>query len=304
MPKWVEIAVSIPEEWIESTSYALMETGATGVSIEAPGLMRRLSTAEPEIRPGILPDMNALAVVKAYFPRGTEKEKLQHLTELVDKMKLPVLRVETREMDEKDWQDAWKTYYKTIKIGKNLVIKPIWEEYSSREDDIVIKMDPGQAFGTGTHPTTAMCLEMVEQYVNNGDTVVDVGTGSGILAVTAALLGAEKVLALDTDPVAVQMAGENVRQNGVSSVVEVREGNLLHNVKGPFDVVVANILSSVIIELAPAAVKVLKAGGCFIASGIIKERLPEVLAVLEREKFIVKELREQGEWVALLAAIK
>jgi len=302
MPKWVEIAVFITEEWIESTSYALMETGATGVSIEAPGLMRKLSTAEPEIRPGILPGLDAPAVVKAYFPEGTEKEKLQHLTKLVDQMKLPVIRVETREIDERDWQNAWKTYCKTIKIGKNLVIKPVWEEYSSREDDIIIQMDPGQAFGTGTHPTTAMCLEMLEQHIKSGDIVVDVGTGSGILAVTAALLGAKKVLALDTDPTAVQMAGENVRQNGVSSLVEVRKGNLLHNVEWHFDVVVANIISSVIKELTPAAVKVLKAEGYYIASGIIKERLPEVLDVLEQQNLMVKELREQGEWVALLAA--
>ncbi|MTI84760.1 MAG: 50S ribosomal protein L11 methyltransferase [Firmicutes bacterium] len=301
MPKWVEVAVSISEEWIESLSYALRETGVNGIAIDDPGALRSLSATEPEIRPDIIPPHGAPAVVKAYFPWETQEKQLQKLAEILESMSLPISKVETREMEEKEWQDAWKIYYKPVKVGNKLVIKPEWEEYSTQEDEIVIQMDPGQAFGTGTHPTTAMCLELIEEYVAAGDSVIDVGTGSGILAVTAALLGSARVLALDMDKVAVQMAAENTRRNGVSSTVRVKEGNLLDNVEGRFDIVVANILSSVIIELAPDAAKVLRSGGYFIASGIIRERLPEVRGVLEKMGFLIKELRHQGEWVALVA---
>lgn len=301
MPTWVEIAVHTPGDWVEAVSYALREMGAGGVAIDDPGPLWNLAGAEPEIRPDFLPEPGALAVVKAYFQQGSEKEKLPALKDFLAEAGISGVRVETREVQEEDWQDAWKAYYKPVSIGKHLVIKPTWEEYSTRGDEIIIHMDPGQAFGTGTHPTTAMCLEMIEEFIKPGDKVVDVGTGSGILAIAAARMGAAKVMAVDSDPVAVGAARENVRRNGLDAAVEVREGNLLDNVGGRFQLVIANILSSVIKELAPEAAGVLEAGGHFIASGIIKERLPEIRSVLEKTGFVIEKICEQGEWVALAA---
>lgn len=297
----MEIAVYIPGEWVEALSYALREMGAGGVVIDDPALLWNLSREEPEIRPDTLPGPGSPAIVKAYFPQGTEKEKLQGLKVFLDKAEVHGARVETRELKEEDWQNAWKTYYKPVKIGKRLVIKPTWEEYHAQGEEVVIDIDPGQAFGTGTHATTAMCLEMIEEYIKPGDKLVDVGTGSGILAIAAARLGAGKVIAVDSDPVAVRVARENVRRNGLQSIVEVREGNLLDNVSGTFQLVVANILSSVIKELAPGAAGMLEAGGYFIASGIIKEHLPEVCEALKKTGLAVEKIYEKDEWVVLAA---
>lgn len=301
MPNWVEIAVYTPDEWVEAVSYKFREMGAGGVAIDDPASLWKLGSIERELRPDHLPKPGSLPVVKAYFPQGSEREKLQGVKTFLNKLGLPGTRVKTRVIKEEYWQNAWKAYYKPVEIGKNLVIKPTWEEYSTPEDKIVIHMDPGQAFGTGTHATTAMCLELIEECINPGVRVVDVGTGSGILAIAAARLGAAKVIAVDSDPVALSSARKNAERNGVGSVVEVREGNLVDNVEGIFQVVIANIISTVIIELTPFAAGLLEPGGYFIASGIIKERFPEIDAALKKAGFIIEKVHRQGEWIALAA---
>lgn len=296
---WVEIAARVPGEWVEAVSYYFRELGAGGVAIydSSP-----LQNVHPEERPGGWKQQPGEPVtVTAYFTRQEKEEKLRALEAFLDKAGIAFISLEAREVRDEDWLYAWKKYYHTHKVGNCLVIKPAWEDYRPGQGELVIEIDPGMAFGTGTHPTTAMCLEILEKQVKPGDTVLDVGTGSGILAIAAARLGAAKVLAVDNDPLAVRIAKENVSLNGLDTRVEVREGDLLSNVSGTYGLIVANILTSVIKELVPQAVKVMDASGRFIASGVIRDRYPEVREAVDGAGLEIKELAERGEWVALLA---
>lgn len=202
------------------------------------------------------------------------------------------------EVEDEDWGTAWKTYYKPIAVGNKLLIKPSWEaiEPTGR---LVIELDPGMAFGTGTHATTTMCLEVLERVIRGGERVIDVGCGSGILSIAAAHLGAEEVEALDYDPIAVRVALENVIINRVEDIVSVTESNLLQAASGPADIIVANIIARIIVQLVPELTSFLAPNGLFIASGIIGDRLDLVLAALEEHDFQVVEQTCEGDWYAL-----
>lgn len=228
--------------------------------------------------------------------------------------RLPEPRI--RFMSEADWAEAWKAGYDVFRVGQHLVIKPTWREYAPQAGDLVIELDPGMAFGSGLHPTTRLCLEALEDYLPPEGTVLDVGTGSGILAIAAARLGALRVLALDTDPLAVRVARENVVLNQVEPVVDVKLGTVeISNrqireardqgaveLQAPtWDLVTANILAETIIELMPALVTHLVAEGTLIASGIIQDRTEAVIAALHRNDLSLVEQRDEGEWVALIA---
>jgi ribosomal protein L11 methyltransferase len=214
---------------------------------------------------------------------------------------LPEPRI--RFLSETDWAEAWKTHYEVLRVGRRLVIKPTWRDYAPNPDDLIIEMDPGMAFGSGLHATTRLCLEAMEIYLRPGASVLDVGTGSGILAVAAARLGALQVLALDTDPLAVRVARENVALNKVEVVARVEVGTVqISNVKSPvWDLVVANILAETIIELMPALATDLAAGGTLVASGIILDRAEAVVSALSENGLSLVERRKDGEWVALIA---
>jgi ribosomal protein L11 methyltransferase len=236
-----------------------------------------------------------------------------------------------RFLAEADWAEAWKSGYGVLHIGHRLVIRPTWRDYTPEAGELVIALDPGMAFGSGLHPTTRLCLEALEDYmgpdqaglgptqarVRPGASVLDVGTGSGILAIAAGRLGASRVLALDTDPLAVRVARENVALNRVESLVRVEVGTLqisnpishipnlhaplstLHS--PPWDLVVANILAETIIDLAPALAANLPPGGILVVSGIIAERTNAVLASLHQNGLALVERRDDGDWVALIA---
>jgi ribosomal protein L11 methyltransferase len=201
---------------------------------------------------------------------------------------------------EEDWANAWKEYYRTTRVGQWLVIKPSWLDYQQLAGDLVIEMDPGMAFGCGTHATTALCLKLLEKHIRPGMTIYDIGTGSGILAAAAAKLGAGRVLALDIDPVACRAAQENAARNKVNDLVSVRQGSLAEHSDSGADLVVANIIADVIADLAPDAAAVLSPGGIFIASGIIRDRLDMVIEAVEAAGFAVCEVVEEGLWVALV----
>ncbi len=202
-------------------------------------------------------------------------------------------------VEEEEWATAWKKYFKPIVMGR-IVIKPSWEDYEAEEGDIIIDIDPGMAFGTGNHPTTMLCILALQDYIKGGETVLDMGTGSGILAMAAAKLGAAKVVGLDIDTVAVEVASENVKRIGMEDVIEIRRGESPAEFEGQADVVVANILATVIIDMASDLNAKTKPGGILIASGIIDERAGDVSTALEATgmKFIAQ--RTEAEWVTLV----
>ena len=204
-----------------------------------------------------------------------------------------------RFVEEADWANAWKQFFKPQRIGERLVVKPTWEDWPTEPGDVVIHIDPGMAFGTGLHATTRLCLRALETRVTPGAHVADVGTGSGILAVAAALLGAARVSAVDVDPLAVRIARENVDLNAVHGVVDVAEADAPP--PGTFDIVVANILADVILGMADALLSALPPGGLLIASGIIDSRAGDVRRGLQAARFAVEATASEGEWAAILA---
>ena len=209
------------------------------------------------------------------------------------------VEITIRFVAEEDWATAWKQYFKPQRIGRHLVVKPTWEEYAPRPDDVIIQIDPGMAFGTGLHATTRLCLCALEDFVRPGMAIADVGTGSGILAIAAALLGASPVAATDSDPLATRIAQENITLNQVENRVSAIEASLPP--RGVFDIVVANILADVILGMADSLVAALKPGGLLIASGIIETRAEAVRLGLAAANLTIRETREEGEWVAIIA---
>lgn len=204
-------------------------------------------------------------------------------------------------VNEEDWANTWKAYYKTTRIGKNMVIVPAWESYEPKPEDIVISMDPGMAFGTGTHETTKLVIELLEKYTEKGTRMLDVGCGSGILAICAAKLGAKECKAYDIDPVAVRVARENIENSGLCNIT-CDQSDLLRQVDlagGKYKLVTANIVADIIIRLAPDVGEYMEDDAVLLASGIITERADEVISVLEQNNFKVIENRTENGWCAL-----
>lgn len=306
--RWAEISIYTTQEATEAVAAFFHELGAGGVVIEDPDLIQSYRQSG-NWTDCIFPEDAAVDYVKvvAYLPMdekltGKLRQMSDHMEDLagheLDKGKGTIV---WREVREAEWADAWKTFFHTARIGRNLVVKPSWEEYKPLPDDVVIELDPGMAFGTGTHGSTILCMERLEELVEPGMTIFDVGTGSGILAVTAAKLGATRVLALEFDAKAVDVAKANVLTNGVSDIVEVRQGDLLSGVTGKADMIVANIVADIILRLLPAALEHLSPEGCFVACGIIRDRMPDVADAMVRSGFSVLKIDETGEWTAVTA---
>lgn len=301
---WLEITVSTPPEGVEPVAVIFQETGAGGVVIEDPAvILQYAAQIHPEewaVPPGAAKD--SMPLVKGYLPVDNELPKqLEGFKAALSRLVLfPPPKVSTRIIPEKDWAGAWKAYYKPERIGRRLVVKPSWESYSASKNELIIEIDPGMAFGSGTHTTTTMCLKLLEKYIQPGLTVYDIGTGTGILAITAAKLGAGQVTAVDLDSLACKVAAGNVERNSVAGQVRVMRGNLLDLLDGGVGLIVSNILADVIISLAPDAARALAPGGIFIASGIIRERAGDVCAALEAAGLLICEQMEDGQWVALV----
>lgn len=214
--------------------------------------------------------------------------------------------IQTCIVDQDDWAESWKNFFHVTKITDKIVIKPTWREFTPNADDIVIELDPGMAFGTGTHPTTAMCVQLIEKYLKYEDRFLDVGTGSGILMIAAAKLGASYLIGVDTDEIAVQVASENLLKNIIASnLFDVKKGTLEQYISEfnslKFDLIAANIIAEVLIEIMADIKACLKTGGTVILSGIIKERTDKVTAALERHGFTISEIMSDGEWIAIAA---
>jgi len=209
------------------------------------------------------------------------------------------LELEMQNVADEDWAENWKKYYKPFRIGSHLVVKPTWEPYTAQPDDLIIELDPGMAFGTGTHETTNMCMQLLEKHLQDGMRVMDVGTGSGILAIAAARLGAKDILAIDIDPSAVKVAIENVELNGVQEQVRVVVGDLCKSEAMPCDLAVANIVADAICMLAGPLTRHLEKDRLLICSGIIREREQDVMNAATEAGYNLFDRIEKGEWVAL-----
>ena len=212
--------------------------------------------------------------------------------------------VEVISVNEDDWANNWKKYYHPIHVGKNLVIKPSWIDYEKQEDDIVVELDPGMAFGTGTHETTRMCMAHLEKYIDKNSRVLDVGCGSGILSITSLLIGAKEVTGVDIDPVAVKVAIENGEMNNFRAPqYNIKRGNLVDEAQGKYDVIVANIIADVIIAVCGDVKQFIADDGVFISSGIIVDRKEDVKKAFEKQGYTIVEELEEGEWVSFVCKI-
>ncbi|MFJ7363527.1 50S ribosomal protein L11 methyltransferase [Peribacillus frigoritolerans] len=308
--KWSEFAIQTTNEAVEPVSNILHEAGASGVVIEDPlELVKERENVFGEIyhlNPDDYP--NEGVVIKAYLPVNSFlgdtidaiKESINNL--LLFDIDLGKNVVSISEVNEEEWATAWKKYYNPVKISERFTIVPTWEDYTPvSSDELIIELDPGMAFGTGTHPTTVMCIQALERTVTPGDLVVDVGTGSGVLSIAAALLDAKRIQSLDLDEVAVQSAKQNVEINNVQDKVSVSQGNLLDGVNEQADIVVANILAEVIMRFTDDVAKVVKPGGYFIASGIIQTKKQDVKEAIIASGFTVEETILMEDWVAIIA---
>ncbi|WP_242860849.1 50S ribosomal protein L11 methyltransferase [Defluviitalea phaphyphila] len=314
--KWVCISIKTKTEAVEAISYGLTEIGISSIEINDPKditsiIKNKQKTDWDYIDEDILKNKDMEEVlIKAYIPEDNPyEEKIIQIQEKLNNIKqfLDIGKgtIEIEKIDEERWVNSWKKYYKPIKIGKNIIIKPTWEEYIPKcKDEIIVEMDPGMAFGTGTHETTSMCIEALEQFISKGDIIFDIGCGSGILGISAAKLGAKKVIGVDLDPNAVKVAKNNVKLNKVDNIMKVYEGNLLDVITEKANIVVANIIADIIIEISKNVFKFLKPKGFFISSGIIKSRLSEVKETIINNNFDIINIYEKGEWCAIIAQMK
>lgn len=307
---WQEVRVKTTHATAEAVADLFHAAGCGGVVIEDPALVREYIAsgywdAYELPREAYEGDQ---VIVKGYLPLAgpAALASLSQLEELKQKLaalcggKKPEEILSFSWVEEEDWANAWRQYYKPVKVSEKLVVKPSWEDYRALPGEIVIELDPGMAFGTGTHPTTIHCLRLLEQWLDKGARIFDVGTGSGILAIAAALLGAKEVLALDIDPVALRVAEENIRRNRVADKVKVRKSNLLEAAEGVADIIIANLTADWVLRLASHCRGHLRAGGHLIGAGIIQQRLEEVVREVAKAGFAVQETIVEGEWSAVV----
>lgn len=306
--KWCELSIHTTEEALEPVANILHEAGASGVVIEDSEVLRREAYQDAEIyelNPADYPEEGV--IVKAYLPVDSAlADKIEQIKTAINNLlaydiDVGMGTITTLEVQEDDWAHAWKKYYKPTKITERITIIPTWEEYEAKDGELIVELDPGMAFGTGTHPTTILAIKMLEQVIRGHEQVIDVGSGSGILSIVALKLGAGHVLALDLDQVAVRATKQNVALNGFASKVEVKQNNLLDGVELEADVIVANILAEVIVRFIADAHRLLRTGGYFLTSGIIAKKEEEVRRALVDHDFAIEETFYQDDWVAFLA---
>jgi ribosomal protein L11 methyltransferase len=302
---WLEVAVEADVEAVEAVSEILGRVALGGASVEPAfelvdeGLGARIDPTRPSIVRAYIPARD-LAAAEAAAAQAAEA--LGHLQAFGLR---PIGDLRTRLVHEADWAEAWKAHFPVMRIGRRIVIKPTWREHAAAPDDVILDLDPGMAFGTGLHPTTRLCLAGVEAAADRGllagARVLDVGCGSGILAIAAAKLGAASVLGVDTDPIAIEATLANAARNGLADRIAARPGSLPTGEPG-HDVVLANLIASLLIALAGPLRDELRPGGVVLASGIFADREAAVRDALESAGLAVGTRAAEGEWVMLEAA--
>lgn len=310
MQEYIEATISTTTAGSEIISDLLMRLGAAGTQI-----LDRADLPDPNkptanwelMDQSVIDAMPEDVQVKAWFDEDALNRIMGSLQEQLSLLKtqnegLGTLALSLQGVKEEDWAENWKQYYKPFRLGEHMVVKPTWESWDMQEGDLMIEIDPGMAFGTGTHETTAMCVGLIEKYYQGG-ALLDVGTGSGILAIAAARLGAKGIVAVDIDPDAVRVARENVAHNGLTGAIDVREGDLLQGLSQRFQFAVANILAPVICMLAAPLKAHLLPGGRFVCSGIIAEAEGAVNDALLAAGYQIDEIQHKGDWVAFACHI-
>ena len=314
MNNWIEVTIKTTTEAVEPITNILYEQGAGGAVIEDPKdfLFQKKNELDWDYVEEEVFKKNEEddVLIKTYV---SEEKNVMEFVEII-KQKVLGLKdfgidigegsVSLDQVNEADWANAWKAYYKPTKVGQRVVVKPTWEDYAMQDGDLIIELDPGMAFGTGTHETTSMCIRELEKYVNKDSKVFDIGCGSGILAIAAAKLGAKEVVAVDLDEVAVKVAKENVLENKVEKSVSVMHGNLTDVIKDKANVIVANIIADIIKILTNDVQNFMKEDAIFISSGIILDKVEEVKESLIENGFEIVEVQKLGEWSAIVSKLK
>jgi ribosomal protein L11 methyltransferase len=302
--KWLEVSLTVNGETAEAVADVLTRFAPDGVALEATRVEQSPDSESAEAAGEV--------IVRAYLPAGEDLEQRQaqleealwHLGQL-----LPLPAPAYRAVAEADWAEDWKVNYKPVRIGRRLMIVPAWLNPPLEPDDVAIRLDPGMAFGTGTHPSTQLCLKAIERHLTLGARMVDLGTGSGILAIAAAKLGSGPVLALDIAPEAVRVTRENAAANGVAGGIVVAQASLAELLRGDFGpdwlhtpLVVANILASIITPmLEQGLANVVAPGGLLVVSGILDTQAYRILAALETAGLTIAAQEQSEDWVAILA---
>jgi ribosomal protein L11 methyltransferase len=309
--KWIEGKIEVQSENADVVAALLPDFGIEGVEIIDEYENMRFIEEHPGnwdyVDDGLVNAQKGTALVKFYLTEDFCKDTLNNIHRTLASFGL----LETKVVED-DWSEAWKEHYKPFKLGKNIVITPAWEDYRPTEGEIVFKIDPGHVFGTGQHQSTALCIEMLEKHVTKGANILDIGCGSGILAIIALLLGGSHANAVDIDPSAMKVCLENAGLNNIPPEnFAVYGGNILTDEKlrnqlgqQKYGIITANIIADVIIQITPIAKEFLAEDGIFITSGIIKDRRDDVLDILAKEGFATVELAIRDEWVAIVATLK
>ena len=298
--EWLELSIETPPEYVEPLTEIFHRYGEGGVAVEQPGGFNPDEGESPPI-----PDR---VVVKTYLPvdhtTDHRRSQIDVGVRLVAHL-APVTELRERRVSQSEWQNSWKEFFHVLRVGERIVVCPTWREYEAKPDEVIVHLDPGMAFGTGHHPTTRMCLEMIEQTVTPGDSVLDLGCGSGILSIVAVKLGAERAVGLEIDPVAVKAGRANIDLNRAADSVELIHGTLPspRAPAGSFDCVFANISARVVTDLAARIVECIAPGGRLLVSGVIEKHLDGVTDALTAEGAIIERQEIDGDWVALLASV-
>lgn len=304
--KWCEVSIQTTHEATEIIAEIFRDLGASGVVIEDPELVNDYITSGKWDYTDIpIATETEVVTEKAYLPVNGELDGRLKSFEL----ELAALKergvsiapgiITTCELQDEDWSDTWKQYFHVEKPGERIVIKPTWESYEAKEGELVVELDPGAAFGTGTHATTSMCIKELEQLVKPGMTVFDVGTGSGILSIISAKLGAKDIQAVDYDDSVIKIVEENLAQNNVQDIVSVAQSDLMQNVHGKANLVIANIIADIIIRLFDQLDEHLEVDGTILTSGIIEDRIDDVIDAADAHGYqVVKRLENKG-WACI-----
>ncbi len=336
--KYIQTDIEAEEEMLEPLTGFLLNHGITGTAVEDPADLELILNKEEDyewdyISEKVMSMRDSRPRITFYLEDSGENRLLAaKIAEEAGQM-FPGTDIRITWEDDSLWKDKWKEYFKPARITDRLTVKPTWEEYHPQEDELVIEIDPGMAFGTGTHETTSLCLKLMEvcllkegrssgrekvrdpgkgcaqdhdRFTEKTDrpSVLDVGCGSGILSIGAALLGAEEILAIDIDPEAVRVTEENVRLNHVEKLVRVRQGNLVDGIDFKADLIVANLMADLVMELSAHVAGHLSLGGVFISSGILVEKAEEVAAAIRKAGFDIDEIRKDGMWCAIIAHLR